>query len=314
MISSQAVAIGFGLIFLFGSATGCVLTDSQLAEVKKFSTASQGYADVASEPIRQYGQLLVTPRLYDTTILDFNNTEDLKVAKDAFDAVKSDRDKFAALAKKLKGHLGVLDKYSEALTALTSEDLSKEVTKSAEDLGKAIDKDIKAVNGIRKAQGQAELSLIGEAVSSAVSTIGGWYLKVRQTELTKAYVDKMEPNISLIFEVIENEYSPKVCGQQKDLSKRIWEGFKKRAQASKIPSYSDTRAAFDGITAVSDAYALCTSVVENTIAYKGAHTALQTKLKDKVDLKEAIKEVSDFGKGMKALKDDYKTITAIDKK
>lgn len=311
--TSERTAWAFLTILLL-STVGCALTDSQLAEVRKFSTAADGYPELASTPIRQYGQLLVTPRLYSTTSLDLTQAADIETAKDAFDEAKTARGDFAKLANKVKAHLGILDKYSEALTALTSENLSKDLAQSAENLGKAIDKDIKVANDLRNARQEEQLNLIGDAVSSAVSTVGSWYLKIRQTELTKAYVSKMQSNIRLITDVIDKDYSPKVCAPQKELGRDIWDGYIKRAQVKKYPSYSDTRAAFDGMSDIADAYALCSAIVERTKAYREAHSALADKLKEKHDLSEMIQEVSEFSKAMQALKGDYKTITAIDKK
>lgn len=78
MISSRETSTGICIIFVLGITTGCVLTKSQLAEVKKFATASQGYDEVVSAPIHQYGQLLVVPRLYATTIVNYNEAADRK--------------------------------------------------------------------------------------------------------------------------------------------------------------------------------------------------------------------------------------------
>lgn len=296
------------------STLGCALTDSQLAEVKKFSTAAEGYPELVSTPIRQYGQLLVTARVYGTTSLDLTQDKDRKTAKDAFDAAKTMRANFAKLASKVKAHLGILDKYGEALIALTSDNMSKDLTKSAENLAEAIDKDIKVANDLRNAGQEEQLNLIGDAVSSAVSTVGGLYLKIRQTELTKTYVSKMQSNIPLITEVIDKDYSLKVCEPQKDLERDIWKAYIERAQAGKYPSYMDTRAAFDGMSDIADAYALCLAIAEKTKAYQKAHSALAGKLKEKHDLPEVIEEVSEFSKAMQAIKADYKAITAIDKK
>lgn len=280
----------FILLLFILSITGCtVLTSSQVNEVKRFANAAQGYGTLPGDVIMAYGEISEENKLLNVTGYDFHSGQATpNQALDAMERARTNYEDFNKVASQVNDALKILNIYAENLVTLTSDDYTNSLDKSSTALGQSLDKTLTAYN---KAYGK-NLSMIGSIVTEGVRGVGGIYLRHKQTELLKEYVDKADPIIAVLCQDIEDMMGKDFQQNLKNSDEKLKEGFRTLANNhSRLDLLNIERVnvlfyKFDNANSLAD------KAVSSAQKYRKAHLALKEALVEKKDLTNEIAEIS----------------------
>ncbi|MGO9137258.1 MAG: hypothetical protein ACLP9S_04655 [Syntrophales bacterium] len=279
------------LVLLLGmSITGCtVLTSSQVKEVKKFADAAKGYGTLPGDVVMAYAEISEENKLLNLTGYVFHSDSDTaETALEEMKKARESRDDFNKAANKANDALKILDIYAENLVTLTSDDYTNSLDESATALGQSLDKTLTAYNNAY----DKKLSMIGSTVTQVVRGVGGIYLRHKQTQLLKEYVDKADPVIAELCQDIENVISGNVTPNLEALNNKLETGFTTLANNHSrldLLNIERVNVLFDKLDS---ANSLASAAVSSAQKYRKAHLALKEALVEKKDLKNEIAQIN----------------------
>lgn len=291
------------LIFTL-TASGCaVLTQSQVAEVREFAKATRGYSELPASVIEAYRDVRAGSIMLQTATNTYTKEEDAERAWD--DIIHSHKfsEGLTIQADKLRKALSILDTYASLLMSLSSDVFTDEFEKNALQLGKEMDEGIETYNE----KFNKELGSIGAAAAAVIRATGGIYIRHKQAELLKLYVEEADGMINELTADIEIFLDPFLTKSgnvesilQAELNK-LKDLFITEADQSKDNlQLSTIKAVADMIEKVGDAKKLAEICKTSTEKYRLAHAELKHALSKKQTVKERIEEIQSLVGEIKA--------------
>jgi hypothetical protein len=187
------------------SFAGCaVLNKDQINEVQRFAGATQNYGTLPGRVLVAYAEVRSTNNELQLETAKYGKT---KLADDAWtllDATPRQTGKILDAAAEVDDALEVLDDYAAQLSALSSDDYTKQIEESATDLSNKIDGGVAFYN---KQYGKS-VSSPGAVVGAVVRGLGDWYVKVQQARLLKARVHAADEMVQTLTADVETGLVP----------------------------------------------------------------------------------------------------------
>lgn len=168
---------------------GCGLTKAQLAVTQSFAKAAKSYPTAPGAVITTYADVYLVRRAFEISTDPgagriWNNSSE---AANTYATEESD-------AKKLSAALEIVSQYGDLLIKLSSSDFSQAEEKAASSLSTSIDSNIKEYNKDAK----SSVPSVGKYVAGGVAALGEIYIRKRQAEELKWYVNSAEPMVGKV--------------------------------------------------------------------------------------------------------------------
>lgn len=290
--------ISFALVlFLSLNLVGCVgvLTKTQLAEIKKFSAASNAYSEYPGAIIKAHSDLS-----FNNQLTHASNADDGNQAFRAIQKGFEKRDSYLKKSARADKACKILHSYSEILDKLSSDRYTEATQASLENFGSAMDNSIKEYNSITN----SSLSLFGGIVAASLRGISSMYIKTKQQEAIKEAVTKADPMIEKIAKSIDGVLglyagpnSLEILKSERDDLQTWYEesGYKQ--------PLATTQWVANEIESIDSAILLVDKSRKAAFKLRKAHATLLTKIEKKVDLKDSISIIEDLIDDVQAAKD-----------
>jgi len=285
------------IIFLSFLLTGCVslLTQSQITEIKKFSTASGSYSEYPGAVIKEHADLSFHNQL---TIA--SSAADGETAFKSIEKGLKKKDRFIKLGERADKACSILRSYSSILDKLSSDQYSNDTQASLEKLGKSMDNSIKDYNKITN----SSLSAFGGIIAASLRGIGSMYIKSRQHKAIKTAVKQADPLIEEITKsIVEllNTYSGpeglEIIKAERDDLKNWYVG-----SGYKQPLTTAIWVASE-LESTNDLLSLVEKSKKAASTLRKAHRTLLSKIDKKIDLKDSIEIIETLIDEVKAARD-----------
>jgi hypothetical protein len=284
-----------------------------VGEVASFAKATENYGTLPGEPMRVYATVDAATRLLDVSGSIFSDPRAVEGAWGEIARAHAVKGQFTDLAAQADQALAILDTYSQLLTTLSSDEFTNALDKSATELGKALDKDIKQYNEtFRDPQKKEALGLIGSTAAAAVRGGGGLYIRYRQARLLKEHVTAADPVIAAVTSDVRELITKKPDQQEDpswglryalgDLRDRLRQAFFKaanRAPAASLPASTMILVGCN-VADLDSAEKLCDAAARSADQYAKAHAKLRAQLMKRRDLKDHIAEIQVLAREVQA--------------
>jgi hypothetical protein len=291
-------------LFLVG---GCaVLTESQVAEVKRFAKASEGYSQLPGSMVIAYRSLQTQRDLMRLASIDFAKKDsegnpDPKLAADAWTSLIEayERDQTAkSTAAQMDDALSVLSDYSDLLSSLVSDQFSEDLGKSAVTLGKELDEAAKAYN--EKWPQATKLPAIGGLIGGLVRGAGGIYIRSQQAKILRDSIKEAQPLVDALL----GEVSSLAARMKDDFanmeSQHLRARFEAMAMGSGHLGLGSLQRSYDNIAAARAGQTLSSRVGAAADTYRKAHERLVEETRTRKTLAGLIEQVETLQKEVKA--------------
>lgn len=295
------------LIYILGIPmilSGCAsLTKTQIESVNQFAQTTKdfsafpskimtGLADIRLERGLFYANSLTIPKLH---IEDLDGIYDQK----KFDY---------QVSEKVDVTFRIIDKYSQSLVLLSSDQYEKDLKKQAKKFGVDIDSLIAWNNTIKDAPKVP--SGIGSAVNELIILGGKQYVRTRQTKEIKKFVSLADPLIetmtSNLLEYLQSKTIDElIAGEEREITRNylsFLEHTPKEATIENDRIYLHLKNDIDGIKQLQK------QTIAATKDLRTAHKKLLQEIEKKKELKQAIQELQKLVEEMNGLN---KTIQKI---
>lgn len=297
MARSAAIALVLG-----GLLAGCgALTRSQVNEVAAFARAAEDYGVLPGEPIRVYGRVAATDRLFIVSSRNFEapdaRAEAVAEVRKAYALPAS----FARIADEADAALSVLDTYAAALVVLSSDRFTEALEATAGELSTSLDRAITTYNHkFRQPRGQENLKLVGASVAAAVQTSGSLFIRARQHRYLKAYVADAEESVGALTQAIEwlmlgraSAANPRqgVEAHLEQLGRRLEDTFETAAGRVGVLPLATVITFGDTLHELEAARELCRRAAAAAVAYRAAHARLRDALTERRTIAVRLQEI-----------------------
>jgi hypothetical protein len=281
-------------LILVIATNGCaVLTKSQVKQVATFADVTKNYGTLPGEPIRAYGAVHTKDLLLNVSARDFSEDS---ARDEGWNEIKSALEldqAFKQTADRVDKALNILGKYSELLTIISSDQFSDALDKSAANLSKALDRDIKVYNeNFRSPNNEEAFKPIGATVAAAVRGAGGIFIKHKQAQYVKEAVKAANPVVSDLTRDIQVLMEKQMKPLLSDLEGAYAKDFKSAAKRVGRLPLSTVESTADSVQRLSVAKALCDSAAASSKKYAEAHSELKKMAQKRRTWKGTIEEIS----------------------
>jgi hypothetical protein len=272
-----------GLLLL--SVVGCaVLNKDQVGAIQNFSNATKNYGTFPGRVLVAYSDVRSTNNVLQLETVHYGSTEKAQAAWDLLQQNTAETSKVLNDATQVDDALQVLDRYSAELSALASDDYTKQIEQSATDLAQQIDGGVAAYN---KHYGK-NVSSPGAAVGAVVRGLGDWYIKIQQTRLLKERVHAADPLVRALTEDVETglrrfvvepvppaDVAPLLLNERKQLGGMFRAVGSRQARA---PVFVSRVSSADA--QIDTASALAVAAIKSARKYREAHATLVRVMED----------------------------------
>lgn len=295
------------LIFLTVCLSGCVglLTESQVAEIKKFSAASGAYSEYPGAVIHTHAQLSLNNQLA--------NASSSVDGQNAFGLIEKGMKKYKKLTdleKRADTACRILRSYSGILEKLSSDSYSEDTQADIEKLGIQLDRSVSDYN---KLSGKS-FDLFGGSVAAILKGAGSVYIKTRQHKAIKQAVTDADPvigeittSIIKLLDTYAGKNSLEILKAERDDLQTWYETAGYKQPVSTAIWMESVLETIDSVIVLVDRSKTAAEKL------KEAHKVLLTRIDKKMDLKETVKVIetlADEVEAAKDLKDKIETHTA----
>ncbi|MBC2705016.1 hypothetical protein [Desulfobacula sp.] len=284
------------LLLLTFCLSGCVglLTESQVTEIKKFSSASNSYSDYPGAVINSHADLSFHNQL--------TNASSSVDGKNAFGFIEKGIEKhkrLTGLEKRTDNACGILRSYSAILDKLSSDTYTADTQASLEKLGSQLDHSIQEYNEISK----SSLTTFGSLIAATLRGVSSIYIKNRQHKAIKMAVTEADPAIEEIMnaitellEMYAGENSLDIIQAEKDDLQTWYE-----TSGYKQPLSTAIWVA-EELERIESVLILVEKSKNAAVNLQKAHKILITKIEKKTDLKDTIEIIETLVEEVEAAK------------
>jgi len=278
-----------------------MLTKPQVTAVLDFRTATKKYSALPGSVLRAYEEIHSADTLFTAS------TAEGKDAKLSLAVVKrslATSDELGKKAAQVDKAVDVLVTYSMALGQLASDDQLEALDSDAGDLGKALDGSIAEYNKLTHAT--ESINPFGAAAATAVRSLGGILVRVKQAEYLQRFVQGADPmvqklakDLAGLMQELGSEGPGCACfsAEKLKLEANFLSYFSLRPG---FMNHGDVEA-FASWMAKADARKKLAAMVEASSTRLGkAHTALAAAVKPDGSLKGRLEELRSLSEQIKA--------------
>jgi len=290
------------LLLAFALTSGCaVLTRSQVGQVKQFAAAAKTYDSIPADVLIARRDIGVTDAALTTSTLTDPNSAWQKA-----ETAASSYSFLSAQSQRLSQALKILDVYSDLLTTLSSNTFNDSLNKSATALGNNLDKLVRDYNTSFK----GNLPAVGAVAGAAVRGLGGIFIRYKQAQLLKAYVDQADPMIAqltLDIEALLNDFiQGRFFEKQADDIQTNFQG-EMHLTPDKI-TLATAQSVIEALIKIQAARELVQRSLTATGQFRLAHEKLKDALNEPVKLSIAAEEIQTLAVEIKAADQVRKSI------
>lgn len=308
--STAVVRLGaiVAVVLVAGLAGCAVLTDSQVAEVRRFAEATEDYSDLPGNVVRAYGVLArdiellaLSRRQFD--VKNARGEIDPEPANEAWDAIGKAyalEQEFSAVGKQMDAALTVLRTYSAVLTSLTSDEYTDALGEQAARLGRSLDDATESYNkSFKPAQ---PLASVGAAIAGVIRGAGGLYIRHRQAVALRDTVAAAQPLVDGLMDQVGLIARNQQADFKNAEERRLAGQFKSVAiNTGRLPVTTLERV-YGDLVAARVGRQLAERVEHSAATYQRAHRELVNNTRRRANLGAVIAEIEALQQEIKAAK------------
>ncbi len=285
------------LSFLLFTLIGCggILTKSQIAEVKKFSNASNSYSEFPSTIINAHSKYTFNNELAKAS----SSTKGEKALAYITNGIMYQKE-FKELENQTNKSCKVLSAYSSVLIQLTSDYYAANTQACLENFAGELDSSLAEYNKIRG----TKYKPIGGSIAAALRLVSSNYIKRKQYKAIKEIVIKADPiveelttNIIELLSSYKGEEGIENLNKQKNYLKAWYKSFGYKEPLSTSIWFAKEIKAMEATLLLTDKSKIAAQKL------RSAHKTLMENIQKPMDLKNAIKNIETLVDEVKAAKD-----------
>jgi NADH dehydrogenase/NADH:ubiquinone oxidoreductase subunit G len=281
------------LLTLLIFASGCaVLTPSQVKEVNKFAVAARNYGTLPGTVINSHADIRETEKMLMVSI-----KKDGDAALGQLEKILEYRKSYKAEADRADSALDILNDYAELLVKLTSDSYTNELQGSVENLSKSIDKGIKEYNEMYS----KDFNLVGSSVALIVRGVGGVYIKSAQSKALKQAITDADPIVKDTTAAVESLLKLYTEDLMENARVDLERAYKMavKVHGGLLP-FRTVSVVGKELVSIDDTVLLANDAMKAAKAFREAHGALVSNVKQKQSLKGIIAQIQVLADEVKA--------------
>ena len=283
--------------------SSCIsLTKTQIESVNQFAQNTRNFSIFPSKIMTELADIRVKRGIYYA-----NSLTDPKQHIAELDSIFSQKKFDYQLSDKLDVTFKIIDKYSQSLELLTSDNYEKEIEKQSKNFGIDIDSLIRLNNSLKDAI--TIPSGIGGAVSNLVVLGGKQYVRSIQAKEVRKFVCLADTLISTmtlnLLEYLQSENINLLIDHEEREIKRNYLSFLQNAPRATIESerdYLELKNDIDGVRQLQK------QTIDATKELKIAHKKLLHEIEKKKNLKQTISELQELYESINKIKETVQKI------
>ena len=289
-----------GISFVISSCAS--LTKTQIESVNQFAQTTKNFSAFPSKIMTELADIRVKRGIFYA-----NSLTDPKLHIKDLDSTFSQKKFDYQLSKKVDVTFKIIDKYSQSLELLTSDNYEKKIEKQSKNFGIDIDSLIRLNNSIKGATPIP--SGIGGAVSKLIVLGGKQYVRSIQAKEVRKFVSLADTLISTmtfnLLEYLQSENINQLIAHEEREIKRNYLSFLQHTPKATIENerdYMELKNDIDGVRQLQK------QTIDATKELRSAHKKLLQEIEKKKNLKQTIGELQELYESISKIKETVQKI------